>query len=452
VSQAESATARLAAFVSAPPVAPEPVRAAGVRSVLDTLGVLLAGLAEPVVRSVADTLGREPGPAALVGRGRRVAAPAAALVNGVAAHAIDYDDVHSHVRGHPSACVLPAALAAAEHAGRSGAGLLEAYLVGIETAARVGRAVGPSHAAAGFHSTATLGVLGAAAAAARALGLDAAGTEHALGIAASSAGGLRRNFGTMTKPLHAGFAARDGVTAALLAQAGVTAAPDAVDSFVAAFCPAGDGDLAALGRPGQPWEILDPGLAIKKYPCCNRGHRAVDAVLALVAEHDLTPDRVAAVAVRMPAGQVDAAGRVGPMTYPVPRTGLQAKFSMPYVVAAAITHRGLPMAAFTDPAVHDPGVTALAAKVRPVNRPDPADLVQVVVSDVDGGRFDREVRFTRGDPRGGEPLSFADVLAKYVDCAGTVLDPAAVDRSAALIRDLESLPAAGDLTKALEVR
>ncbi|HEX3650973.1 MAG TPA: MmgE/PrpD family protein [Pseudonocardiaceae bacterium] len=447
--RARSITADVAAFVSATPSAdiPAGVRLAGVRSIVDTLGVLLAGVTEPVVRIMAGLVAPATGPATLLGLGRRASATDAALVNGTAAHAVDYDDVHSHVRGHPSACVLPAALAAAEHARLGGAALLDAYLIGIEVECRVGRAIGPSHAAAGFHSTATLGVLGAAAAAARALGLSTGQTSAALGIAASSAGGLRCDFGTMAKPVHAGHAARDGVSAALLARAGVTAAPDALSSFVAAYC--ADGDITAIGVPGQPWEIVDPGMAIKKYPCCNRGHRALDAVLEIVRRHDVRAEDVESIEIGMPAGQVDAAGGVGPMTYPRPATGLEAKFSMPYVVAAAVVDRGLPLAACTDDGVRRPVVTALLPRVRPVNRADDGDHVEVVLTTRAGHAHRSVVRFSRGDPRGGEPLDWAEVVAKYADCASTVLTPDAVGRSAALVRLLDSLDDVGELTGAL---
>jgi 2-methylcitrate dehydratase PrpD len=410
-----------------------------VRSVLDTLGVLLAGVGEPVVRAVATELAGAPGPATLLGLGRQARATDAALVNGTAAHAIDYDDVHSHVHGHPSACVLPAALAAAELGGGSGAVLLDAYVIGIEVACLMGRAVGPSPS---FHNTSTLGVLGAAAAAARALALDSAQTAAALGIAVSSASGLRSNFGTMTKPLHAGYAARDGLAAALLARAGADATKNALESFVDAFGPGG-----VIG--GDPWAIVTPGMAIKKYPCCNRGHRAVDGVLDIVTALDVLPEQVGSVEVRMPNGQVDAEGRVGPMTYPRPRTGLEAKFSMPYVVAAAVVDRGLPIAAFTDDGVHRTQVQDLVARVRPVNRADADDHVEVVLTCRDGRTARRVIRFTRGDPRGGAPLGSDEMLAKYTDCAGSVLSPAAVDRSSALISRLADLEELSELTAIL---
>jgi 2-methylcitrate dehydratase PrpD len=456
-----SITAEVAAFVSTTPRAaiPPPAISTAKCHVLDTVGVLLAGSVEPIVTDVIEELTHAQhiaddapaGAATVLGRGCWARPTEAALVNAVSAHVIDFDDVQSHVRGHPSACILPAALAAAEHAGLDGAGLLDAYVVGIEVAGKVGRSFDASHARQGFHSTSTLGVLGAAAAAARALALTQRQTAYALGIAASSASGLRSNFGTMTKALHAGFAARDGLAAALLARRGVTAIDTVLDgagSFTRVYCPDG-GEPAAIRGLGEPWEILDPGIAIKKYPCCNRGHRAADATLDLVRELDIGAAEIADVQVRMPAGQVDAEGRVGPMTFPRPASGIEAKFSLQYAVAAALQHRALPMAAFTDEGIHDPQVVALLSRVHPVNRADDDDHVEVVITTRSGAQESRTVRFTRGDPRGGGPLPWNEVLAKYRDCASAVLADDAITRSAALVKSLNALPQLGDLTRLL---
>jgi 2-methylcitrate dehydratase PrpD len=452
-------TERLARFIAESSSSPSAVAEAAEKHIADTIGVLLAGTREPVVAAVLGELVRvfrpETDPpdlgATLLGLRARATVTDAALVNAVAAHAIDYDDVHSHVRGHPSACVLPAALAASESAGLSGAGLIDAYVVGIEAAARIGRTMDASHARQGFHSTSTLGVIGAAAAGARALGLSTEQTAHALGIAASSASGLRRNFGTMTKPLHAGFAARDGLTAALLARRGVTASEtvfDDPDSFTATYCPDG-GDPAAFGVPGEPWEVVAPGIAIKKYPCCNRGHRAADAVLEIVGDYVIEPEQIASIEVRMPAGQVDERGRVGPMTFPRPQTGLEAKFSMQYVVAAAAHYRALPMSAFTDDGIHQLGVWALMDRVRVLNRADADDRVEVALTARDGHSWVTTVRYSRGDPRGDAPLTWDDVIVKYRDCVGGVLSEQAAEASSLLLIGLGALDDVRTLTALL---
>jgi 2-methylcitrate dehydratase PrpD len=445
---------------------PADAREAARRALLDTVGVALAGSGAECVRILREALGSDgpdpglgpaPGGATLLGTAARASALDAALVNATAAHALDYDDTHANVRGHPSAAVAPAALALAETLGASGADLVSAYVLGLEVAARVGRGIGPSHAAQGFHSTSTLGVLGAAGACARLLGLDPPQVATALGIAASGAAGLRLNFGCMTKPLHAGNAARAGLLAARLAQRGFTAHESVLDhgGFGAVFSP-GDGDPDAIaGGPDGGWQVVTPGIAVKKYPCCNRGHRAVDALLTLIDRHRFGAADVRLVEVRMPAGQVDAGGRVGPMTYPAPLTGLQAKFSMQYVLAAALLDGGLGIGAFTDEQVARPEARRLLGRVRPVADPlRPAgppetDYVEVRVHLDDGDELAERVRFARGDPRGGVPLTAAELAAKYRDCAGTVLPAARVERSLDLLGDLDALPDVGLLTRLL---
>jgi 2-methylcitrate dehydratase PrpD len=462
--RAAGATAEIASFIcdtasaSIPPAARDVARGA----ILDTVGVALAGSREPAARTVRELAAAADGaagtgPVTLLGCARRAAALDAALVNGTAAHALDYDDTHASVRGHPSAPIVPAALAAAELSGASGAQLVDAYLIGLEIAGRVGRSLGPSHAGRGFHATSTVGVLGAAAAAARLLGLDVPRARAALGIAASSAAGLRLNFGTMTKPLHAGHAARNGLLACLLAQRDFGAADDALDAgrgFTSVFS-GPDGNPALICGFDGSWQALSPGIAVKKYPCCNRGHRAADAILALADALQFGPADVERIEVRMPAGEVDDAGRVGPMTFPRPRTGLEAKFSMQYVVAAAVCDRELVIGTFRDESVRRPAVQGLLGLVRPVadrDRPgsDPdANYVEVVAWLRDGRVGAERVRFARGDPRGGTRLSWPELVRKYTDCGTGVLTAAQLQRSAALIGRLDELDEVTALTAEL---
>jgi 2-methylcitrate dehydratase PrpD len=448
-------TAEIARLVSSTVTLPPAAREAGRRGLLDTIGVALAGVGEDAVQILRSVVGSSAmdGPATVLGAVGRTSLLDAALLNATAAHALDFDDTQANVRGHPSATIVPAALAVAEATGASGAELITSYVVGIEVAARIGKGFGPAHARQGFHSTGTLGVFGAAAASARLLGLDAAQVTQALGIAASSAAGLRLNFGFMAKPLHAGNSARAGLLAAQLAQGGFTAAPDVLDHVTEIFSP-GDGDPRALLDDGD-WQIVTPGIAVKKYPCCNRGHRALDAILTLVDRLDLAPADVERIDVVMPAGEVDSDGRVGPMIYPRPSTGLQAKFSMQYVVAAAVLDRRLGVGAFTDAAVGRADVAELLTRVvpvadaaRPATDPD-LNFVQVRVVRRDGREDCESVRFSRGDPRGGVPLSTAELATKYLDCAQTVLPEAAARRSLALFDDLEALPDVRILTEQL---
>ena len=439
---------------------PAAVREVARRAILDTVGVALAGANEECVRIVRDVVrdnGSGVGAARLIGVSGGVGPLDAALINGTAAHALDYDDTHQSFRGHPSASIVPAAIAAAESVAATGTELLDAYALGLEVAGRVGRAIGVSHAAHGFHSTSTLGVLGATAASARLLRLDRMQTATALGIAASSAAGLRLNFGYMAKPLHAGNAARAGLLAAQLARRAFTANTAAFDGpreFIGTYSP-GDGDPAAVAPGDGTWQALAPGIAVKKYPCCNRGHRAIDATLALLAAHGFDAADVECIEVHMPAGEVDEAGRVGPMVYPRPETGLQAKFSMQYVIAAAVVEGGLGVGTFADASIGRPDVRRLLVRVRPIadeDRPaaDPErNFVRVVVRLTDGREFAEEVRFPRGDPRGGISLSDDELAAKFRDCAAAMLGDGRLEVALRLLQRVDALDDVRTLTAAL---
>jgi 2-methylcitrate dehydratase PrpD len=346
--------------------------------------------------------------------------------------------------GHPSIPLVPALLAAGEAAGASGADVVTAFLVGFEVECKVGRAMGRSHYARGFHATTTLGALGSAAACARLWGLTPEQTAHALGIASSMAGGLRANFGSMTKPLQAGNAARAGVVAATLARGGFTGGHDVLDGafgFVRTFSPAEDGDIEQIGGFGEPWEVVEPGISVKKYPCCFVSHRAADAALSLVAGHDLRPEQVERVEVHLPNGSVSASGGVGPMIHPRPRTGLEGKFSMQYVVASAIHDRALKFANFEDGAVLRPELQAFLPRVTPVNDTErhpaaPGESYSVVeMRLVDGRVLTEAVIEARGGP--SDPLSWEELLEKYRDCASRALPPDRVERSAEMLVDLD---------------
>src|SRR6266545_5166517 len=271
------------------------------RAILDCLGVMLAGSAEPaarIVQKVADAEGGTP-LCTVVGTGRRSGAVWAALCNGTAAHALDFDDTNFAMMGHPSAPVLSAALAAAELALADGRALVHAFLLGFEVETSLAEVLNPPHYERGWHATCTLGTLGAAAAAARLLGLDAMQTRTALAIAASQASGLKENFGTMTKPFHAGHAARSGVLSALLAREGFTASEQALEGPQGYFAVLGAGkrEERALERLGAPWKILASGVAVKPYPSCACTHSIIDGALELRRTHHIEPDDVAEVTI-----------------------------------------------------------------------------------------------------------------------------------------------------------
>jgi len=442
---------------------PDDAREAGLRALFDTIGVTLAGVTEPSAEAVRDLLVADEGangagPARVLGTSLRASLAGAAFANGTAGHALDFDDVTQHMSGHPSIPLAPAVLALAEERGASGAELLTAFLVGFEAECKIGRALGRSHYARGFHATSTLGALGSAAACARLLGLTQEETAHALGIASSLAGGLRANFGSMTKPLQAGNAARAGVVATGLAKRGFTGGADILDGgfgFVRVFSPADDGDLEQIGGFGEPWEVLDPGVSVKKYPCCFVSHRAADATLALTEEHDLRDEQVERIEVHLPGGQVSSAGGVGPMIHARPLTGLEGKFSMQYVVAAALHDRRLTFDTFEDESVARPELQALLRRVEPVNdtRRHPAaaseNYLAVEIHLRDGSVFTRALAEPRGGP--SDPLSWEELTDKFRDCAARALPEAQIDRAITLLRDLDSVADTTELVDALTV-
>ena len=440
---------------------PDDAREAGRRALLDTIGVTLAGVNEHSSRAVRDLLAADEGangegPATVLGTSLRASLAGAALANGTAGHALDYDDVTAHMTGHPSIPLAPAVLAAAEATGASGEDLLAAFIVGFEAECKVGRAMGRSHYARGFHATSTLGALGSAAACARLWRLSHEETAHALGIASSMAGGLRANFGSMTKPLQAGNSARAGVVAAGLARRGFTGGNEILDGpfgFVRAFSPAEDGDIEQVGGFGDPWEVLDPGISVKKYPCCFVSHRAADATIALADEHHIQSDQIERVEVHIPGGQVSPTGGVSAMIHARPTTGLQGKFSMQYVVAAAIHDRELKFATFEDEAVEREELQDLLRRVEPVNDSarHPAaegdDYQAVELHLRDGSTLTRAVTEARGGP--SDPLSWEELATKYRDCAERALGDASIGRSLEMIRDIEAVGSIAELTAEL---
>lgn len=448
-----SATARLAEFTvktsleECPPEAVARVRLAA----LDTLGVMLAGAAEPAAR-VVRSLARAEGGAALctvVGT-RLVTAPGwAALANGTAGHAHDFDDTSFALMGHPSVPLFAAALAAGEAETADGKALVTAYLVGFEVSAALGRALNPAHYTRGWHATSSIGTLGCAAAAARLLGLDATQTRHAFAIAASHASGLKENFGSMTKPYHAGHAALGGVRSAQLAREGLTGSDTALEGrqgYVAAF--GGERPLdAALEDLGRTWQLLASGIAVKPYPSCALTHPAIDALLELRGRHGLAPADVAAVEVGV--------NRVVPdvLAHTRPTTALERKFSMQFCAAAALAEGRVDLASFEDGPVRNPDVRQLMERVTMVVDPAlPDGLEQHAWSRVSvrlaGGRtLEAAARGARGHP--DTPLSHEALRAKFLACAARAIARDEAEGVAEQLEHLEDIPDLRALTSRL---
>src|SRR5262245_30800148 len=300
-----NAAVAMAGFINAgkPPVE---ARRRAATALCDTVGVILAGAPEVAAKIIRGTIVTESqGQCRVLGTSERASAGDAALANGVAAHAHDYDDMCFVSMAHPSCALVPAILAAGELTGVSGAAVLDAYIAGFELECRLGLVMNPRpYHERGWHCTSSIGTLGAAAAAARLLKLDATSTVHALGIAASMACGLKENLGSMVKPLHAGMAARNGVTAARLAKAGFVASEQSIEG-PQGYLVAMDSQkppsalLDVMADLGDRWEILDTGVTVKLYPSCAATHPPLDALLSLKRWNHITFEDIAAIDVEV---------------------------------------------------------------------------------------------------------------------------------------------------------
>jgi len=424
-------------------------------AVLDTVGVALAGSVERAPQVVEQVLGLSPGegPSLILGTKRRAAALDAALVNGVAAHALDFDNTAKNLGGHVSAVTVPALIAAGEAFGAGGRDLIVAHAAGYEVGASIGRCVNPGHSEKGWHPTATLGVFAVAAACARLLKLTAAQTETALALATSLSAGTKANFGTMTKPLHAGQCARGGLFAVLLAREGFTANPDAFEhkqGFFNVFCGAGHYDASRALEGWGDWEIVTPGASYKLYPCCYSTHSAVEATLNLVRRHG--PFDARAVA------RIDSRTHQRGLAHtdrPDPQSALEAKFSVQYCVARAALDGEVVLGHFDGDAWREPAVRDLLKRVHA------APYTGKLFADDDP--FDAEVRITLTDGRtysekvdrplgrtSDNAIAPEHMKAKFENCAGRVLAPAAVAAAYRALDSLEQLDAARNLTALLE--
>ncbi len=450
------ATAQLAEFIVKARWEEVPAAAleAAKRAILDSIGVMLAGSVEPparIVQRLAEAEGGAP-LATVLGTPIRTGGVWAALANGTAGHALDFDDTNFAMIGHPSVPVLAAALAAGELALGDGRALLHAFLVGFEVETALGEVVNPTQYERGFHATCTLGTLGAAAAAVKLFELDPVQARHALAIAASQASGLKENFGTMTKPLHAGHAARSGVLSALLAREGFTASEIALEGPQGYFPVLGTrtADPApTLARLGAPWKILTSGVAVKPYPSCACTHSIIDAVLELRKAHRLEPEAVQEITVGVAA--------------PVPhmlihhdaRTGLEGKFSAEFCAAAALVEGRVGIATFTDQKTADPRIRAVMGKVRMVvDSTIPADQerhawTRITVRLTNGRTLEIPPREVRGHPT--VPVSPEALRAKFEACAGVALPRDRVERAGERIETLEDCSDLRSLTAILRL-
>ena len=431
---------------------PEAAQQSAHRQFIDVIAVAIPGTAEPATRRVLETVcGWGDGPATVIGGGIGLAAPWSALVNGTAAHALDFDDNFDPAKAHATAVLAPAVLALGEQEGASGADCIDAYIAGLQILGRTGQGVNPAHRNRGWHATATVGAIGAAAACARLLRLDAARAAHALSLATSMAAGFMSQFGTMAKPLHAGLAAKAGVIAASLARSGLTAGLGTFDG------PTGMNRLMVgpdyehlrdtlvhvehgqtlrfeTASVGEPLLILSSGFRVKRFPNCGSAHRAMDGLLELRHQHGFGAGDIAAIDVRAPVSHLNN------LMYVAPRDPLQAKFSLEYGLACVVLDGRCTLADFTPERVARPEARTLYPHIHrhPVDAVESEFPTEVIVTLHGGEVLQTAVAMPCGSR--AAPFSAAAYWAKFEDCAAPVMTAGAREAARLALNDLPFLP------------
>jgi len=432
---------------------PRDGRRKAVDAITDAIACGLAGsaseIAGPMLRALGIGSRNEPGGALLLGSEHTAAAADAALYNGTLIHALDYDDVTHPAYSHPSAVLVPALFALAGEAGATGQDIVSAYVVGIEVFGKLGRALNTAHYRAGWHATSTFGSIAASVAAARLLRLTPAQLSCAIGIGASASSGLRANFGTMTKPLHAGYAARNGVLAARLAREDFTASEEALThkfGFAQVF---NGGDAIRweeFANWGAPFEITSEyGLALKPFPSCAATHTAIEAAAALRAEIGGTVDRIRDIR----AGVAEMS--LEPLIHVTPKAPLEGKFSMHYCVANALLDGTVDLATFSEARLHDPRIAPLIARTRmEVDdrvRHDSEFASVVTLTMEDGRRHEKLVPLAIGKP--ARWFSRERLQQKFADCAAGILPQDRVHQAFESAQALDRLPSLDPLLRHL---
>ena len=405
------------------------------RAALDLIGVTLAGRDEPGSKIVAEYVKEAEGKpeAGVIGFGFKATAADAAWANGSTGHALDYDDSNRFIFGHPTVAILPALLALGDKNHVSGKDVLLSYIVGFEVAARVGPLM-PQHYAQGWHATDTVGTIGAAAASAKMLKLGAQEAKMAIGIAASLSAGLRQNFGTMTKPLHAGNAGRNGVVAATLAQKGFTADASILENpqqgFLKIFNAGAEADVSKLADGlGERWDVVGT-LMLKPYPSCLLTHAPIEATLHLRNSHPIKTQEIEDIELRVP----ETVPRI--VIHSRPKVALEGKFSNHYCIARALLSGGVGMVHFTDEMVMHPEAQELLQKVRYVH-PEGAMGAEVAIKMKGGETFSHHVERSKGTE--ANPLTWDEVCYKYRDCASLVMPKDAVEQCLEMVSKLETV-------------
>ena len=421
-------------------------------AITDSIGVGLYGSRQPISEIMLRVIGTSDagGDHLLLGSTRRARPLEAALYNGTAIHAIDYDDTAHPSYSHPSAHLVPVLLSMGRKFGRNGRDLLLAYAVGLDILGKLGMALNNGHYLKGWHTTGTFGAMSSAAAAALLVGLDAHRTAVALGIAASAASGVRANFGTMAKPLHAGYAARSGALAALLALEGFTASDNVLETrygYFDTFRAAEEPVAQAFETLGQPWELESPiGIALKPYPSCGSTHTAIEAALHLRSQLGGEPITSIRVGTNELCSQT--------LIYPDPKTPLQAKFSMEFCVAAALVSGEIVFDSFEPHMLDNPEIQDLMQRTTVLVdervRFNTEHGTVVAITTASGRKLEKLVPLAIGKPE--RWMNSADLWRKFHDCASVVLPEPQARAAFDALQSIATAPSVDALLAPLETR
>ncbi len=404
------------------------------RAFIDVLAVMVPGARDEATETIFQVVRHwGDGPATVFGHEQRLSAPWAALINGVAAHALDFDDNFDPAKAHATAVIAPALLTLAEVENAHGRDVIDAYIVGLQILCVVGQGMNPYHRSRGWHATATLGAVGAAAACARLLKLDADKARNAISMSTSLAAGFMSQFGTMTKPLHAGLAAKGGIMAAQLARGGVTAGPETLEgpNGMGMLMVGPDRDSLREGLKGAaehgqtlsfkttdigtPLAIDAHGLKVKRYPNCGSIHRSLDGLLELKEKHKFTEADVADVRVRAPAAHL------ANLMYHDPQKPMQARFSMEFAVALGLVNGAATLADYEEGAIFKPEIRAAMQKatLESVDKLESEFPTEVIVTLTTGDVVETRVAMPIGSK--ANPLTDEQLLRKFRECAKPIL-------------------------------
>ena len=438
-------TAQLATFIEKTRISeiPGPVVQKAKQLITDLLGVATAGSRERPARIIQDFIKEQNarGSATIIGTDRRSHPAASALANGISGHVLDYDDVSEPMYGHPTVAVLPACLSLGEELDVSGKDLLESYIIGLEVTVKLSYGMNPAHYEHGWHSTCTLGSMGAAAAAAKLLRLTGEQLRTALALAASQAGGLQQNFGTMIKPFHSGRAAENGVIAALLAQRGWTGDQNILEAplgFFHLFCGPGQYDAErCVNSLGNPFEIDRPGIILKKYPSCAFSHPAIDAALLIAQDPQYGVSKLERVEghIHSLADQI--------LIHRNPQTGLEAKFSMEACVTLALLDGRVNTKSFTDRRLSKKDFKETLKRVQRVvtagDKKGPRGFGPAEVKVLLKGGEIKQARVEKAKGNPENPMTEEEIREKYLDCCSGVLSQQSIEKSLSLLQNLDAL-------------